>query len=156
MSVTCRMLMRHRRTHQAAGSNAYFTPNPPPKTMLFRQLRYSLLPQFSMIRLWAVELYAANLSSGLILGLGCCSACHKSHCVCIPSQTSGVVLSHAERRKAIPAVTPAFPFSTLESVTRDTCNAFAALVIVISSGIHSRNTSPGCAGLCILLILNIS
>ncbi len=61
--------------------------------------------------------------------------------------------SHAERRKAIPAVTPALPFSTLDSVTRDAFNAFAALVIVMSSGIHSSNTSPGCAGLCILLMV---
>lgn len=50
--------------------------------------------------------------------------------------------------------TPALPFSTLERVTRDTCNAFAAPVTVMSSGIHSRNTSPGCAGLCILLMFN--
>jgi len=96
--------------------------------------------------------YAASRSSGLIVGFGCCSACHKSHCVCMPNQTSGDVLNQVERRKAIPAVTPALPLSTLESVTREICKAFAASVTVIPSGSHSRRTSPGCAGLCILLI----
>ena len=97
--------------------------------------------------------YAASLSSGLIFGLGCCPACQRSNCVCIPIQTSGDVPSHAERRKALCAVIPPSPFNTLESVTRETCNSFAALVTVIPSGNHSRNTSSGCGGLCILLMV---
>lgn len=95
---------------------------------------------------------AACRASGLILGRGCWRACQRSHCVCRPSQCSGVVPSHAERRSAILAVMPALPFSRLESVTRLICRACAACVTLTSGGSHSRNTSPGCGGLCILLM----
>ncbi len=59
--------------------------------------------------------------------------------------------SQADKRNAMPAVTPVLPFSALDKVTRDSFKFVAACVAVMVSGIHSRNTSPGCAGLCILL-----
>lgn len=95
--------------------------------------------------------HATFRDSGVMLGRGCCCACHRSQPVCIPSQKSGVVPSHADKRSAMLAVMFALPCSRLESVTRLTLSALAACVTGIASGIHSRNTSPGCAGLCIFM-----
>lgn len=54
---------------------------------------------------------------------------------------------------AISALMFVFAFNILDKLTREILSAFAALVIVIFSGIHSRNTWPGCGGLCMLLII---
>lgn len=85
----------------------------------------------SLILLNAVKilLTASFASIGLILGSDCCSAYHKSHCVCILSQTSGVL-----------------PFSNLDRVTRDICNSFATCVTVIASDNHSLILPLGGSG----------
>jgi hypothetical protein len=86
-------------------------------------------------------------------GIGFFIACHKSYCICSPNQRSALVPSPFDRRTAISALTPALPFKTADKDWRVTPSRVATSIKVSVSGKYSRNTSPGCGGLCILLIL---
>src|SRR5438046_724583 len=68
------------------------------------------------------------------------------------SHDSGEPPSAAASRIAISALTAARPFTTRESATRDTPSLRANSLTLSSARTLSRSTSPGCGGLCILLI----
>ena len=79
--------------------------------------------------------------------------CQRSYCICSPSQRSALVSNAFDKRMDISALTPALRLRTAESVWRVTPRRFATSTRVSVSGKYSRNTSPGCGGLCILLIV---
>ena len=85
----------------------------------------------------------------------CCSACHKSYCVCWFSQLSEDVLKAIERRTSISGLMPALPFKMLDNVLRLMQRPLAASVIVKpkDSSQSSFITSPGCGGLSISIML---
>jgi len=58
----------------------------------------------------------------------------------------------ADRRIAISALMAARPLITRESATRETPSLRAKSLTLSSARTVSRRTSPGCGGLCILLI----
>lgn len=67
-------------------------------------------------------------------------------------QLPGVVPKAFDSRKSMSALTAAEPFNTRDNATRVTPNRFAASVTVISVS-HSRSTSPGCGGLCMVAMM---
>src|SRR5262249_30875977 len=76
------------------------------------------------------------------------SACAKSYCICIPSQTSGLPPKALDSRMAIPGLTPFLPLTRLLRVRRDTPSTSAALVMLRLRGLRqsSSTCSPGCGG----------
>src|ERR1035437_3436215 len=64
------------------------------------------------------------------------------------------VPSASDRRSDISADMPAAPFRMRESVVRETCRRWAALVTSTSPR-YSRNTLPGCGGLNICVMVSV-
>ena len=86
----------------------------------------------------------------------CCSASHRSYCVCWLSQLSEEVSNAIESRTAISGLIPARPFKRADRVFRLTPRAIAAAVTEMPSG--SRHSSliisPGWGGLYISIIFS--
>src|ERR1700686_1393617 len=74
--------------------------------------------------------------------------CARSYCACWTSQLSALPPKTLDKRTAISGDMPRFPFTSSESVFRETPSASAACVMVNSNGsMHScRTTVPGCGG----------
>src|SRR6185437_5888237 len=72
----------------------------------------------------------------------------RSYCACWTSQLSALPPKALDSRTAISGEIPLLPFTSSESVTRETPSAWAASVIVKPNGsMHSSRTKlPGCGG----------
>ena len=74
-------------------------------------------------------------------------ACHRSYCVCMPIQSSGLVPRASASFSAMSAEIPALPFKMRDRATRVTPRCLAVFVTDRVPK-YSRRTLPGCGGLC--------
>jgi len=98
----------------------------------------------------AAELRSATCGNAVTLTCADWLACHRSNWPCILSQKSGDVPRADESRRDISAVILEWPFKMRERWARVMASREAASVMVISPR-YSRRTSPGWAGLKIMV-----
>jgi len=95
---------------------------------------------------------AFAMGSGSISGRVLRKDCHRSHFIWFASHDSGVVPVSIPTLMAISAVMEACPFKRRERCGREIPRRAATSPMLNSGGRNSRNTSPGCAGLCMRVI----
>ena len=102
----------------------------------------------------AMKGVAANLATGG-RSSALCRASHKSRCTCILTQNPGDVPKASLNRRSMSALTAACPCRMRESITREIprCRAKAE-TLIFSPSSHSVRFSPGCAGLCMSMVLS--